>query len=141
MRQPMSARFFRLVALILALQFITIPLVYAKTLTADIVREKIQKRGRDSRVWLREKNGVYLHGRVNTIGHDSFQMQLWNDPNLVDVRYEDVIELHQGLGTNGTIVFVAVGIGASVGLAIFGIHEVHSNEDKTLTPPPYPAYR
>ncbi len=131
MRQPVL-RCFRLVALLLAIQLSTTPLLLAKTLTPDLVREKIQKRGRDSRVWLRENNGVILHGRVNNIGAESFQLQLWNDPDLVEVRYADVVELHQGLGTKGTIAFLAVGLGATVGLAVYGIHEVHSNEDKGL---------
>jgi hypothetical protein len=83
---------------------------------------------------------VILHGRVNNIGGDSFQMQLWNDPNLVEVRYADVVELHQGLGTSGSIILLAVGLGATVGLAVYGFHELHSEEDKEPTQPTVPAY-
>jgi hypothetical protein len=144
MRKPLSSYFFRLVIFVVVFQLFTTPLLHAEVLTPDIVRDKIQERGRDARVWLREKNGVYLHGRVNIIGHDSFQLQLWNNPNLVEVRYDEVSELHQGLGVRGSVVVLAVTIGAAGGFAAFAAHEYDEHKDQTLptpTLPSYPAFR
>jgi hypothetical protein len=139
-----SSRFVALVASLLIAQLAILPAAYAraKPLDAATVHERIVKRGIEKPIGVELNDGVELVGRLIAINPDSFTLQLFNDPQPVTLSYADVVDLRTGPG-RGFWIYTGVGIGAAVGLTIWGVVHLHNFEQDHQIPnmPPLPAAR
>jgi hypothetical protein len=137
-------RFSVSIASLLILLFVVPPGVYAKAkpLDAATVHARILKRGIGNPVGVEQSNGVELVGRIIAVNMDSFTLQLFNDPQPVTVNYADVIDLKTG-PSRGFWIVMAVGIGASVGIGIWGVVAMHNFQQDhqlpTVPSVPYPV--
>jgi hypothetical protein len=111
-----------------------------KPLDPGTVHVRIMKRGVNNWIALQENNGVQLFGRIIAINDQSFTLQLHNDPQTTEILYADVVDLRTGGFTKGQTIFMVAGIGAVVGLGIWGFVHVHNLQNKPLEPP-MPAFR
>jgi hypothetical protein len=111
-----------------------------KPLDPGTVHVRIMKRGVNNWIALQENNGVQLFGRIIAINDQSFTLQLHNDPQTTEILYTDVVDLRTGGFTKGQTIFMVAGIGAVVGLGIWGFVHVHNLQNKPLEPP-MPAVR
>jgi hypothetical protein len=120
-------RFSALIASLLILLFLFPPGAYAKAkpLDAATVHARILKRGIGNPVGVEQSNGVELVGRIIAVNMDSFTLQLFNDPQPVTINYADVIDLRTG-ASRGFWIVMAVGIGAAVGVGIWGAVQMHN---------------
>lgn len=107
---------------------------------AATVRARIEKRGIDRWVAVKETNGVEIAGRILAIQPDSFTMQLYyNDPQPVTVLYGDVVDLRTG-PSRGFWIFTGVSVAVLTGMTIWGFVHVHNLEQQNQLPnmPPTP---
>jgi hypothetical protein len=120
-------RFSASIASLLILLFLFPPGAYAKAkpLDAATVHARILKRGIGNPVGVEQSNGVELVGRIIAVNMDSFTLQLFNDPQPVTINYTDVIDLRTG-ASRGFWIVMAVGIGAAVGVGIWGAVQMHN---------------
>jgi hypothetical protein len=120
-------RFSASIASLLILLFLFPPGAYAKAkpLDAATVHARILKRGIGNPVGVEQSNGVELVGRIIAVNMDSFTLQLFNDPQPVTINYADVIDLRTG-ASRGFWIVMAVGIGAAVGVGIWGAVQMHN---------------
>jgi len=107
-----------------------------KPLDPVTVHDRIAKRGVGSWICVDEANGIALVGRVVSIGDQSVGLQLQNYPEVTPVLYTDIVGLRMGISKKAFFTVLGVGLGASVILAVVGIHEVNANRAKTPTLPP-----
>ena len=130
----------RLVALLLISTIFSSGLAYAapRPLTAAETKVKIEKLGINHFVRILEGNGIDLHGRILAVNDQSFQMQLWNQPQPTEIQYDQVTEVHNLGWTKGKVAFLAAGIGAAVGLAVYGYVHVHNLQNQPLQTPAVP---
>jgi hypothetical protein len=129
-------------ASLLILLFLFPPGAYAKAkpLDAATVHARILKRGIGNPVGVEQSNGVELAGRIIAVNMDSFTLQLFNDPQPVTINYADVIDLKTG-PSRGFWIFTAVGIGAAVGVGIWGAVAMHNfQQDHQLPTVPGSPY-
>jgi len=129
----------RLVAAILLSSILSSSVAWAAPpLDAASAKSKIQKYGINHYICVQENNGIELHGRILAVNGQSFQMQLHNQPQPVEIQYADVTTL-QNLGwTRGKVIVALVGIGAMAGTAAYGFAHVHSLENQPLQQPALP---
>jgi hypothetical protein len=129
------SRFSASIASLLIVLFALPPGAYAKAkpLDAAAVHARILRRGIGNPVGVEMNNGVELVGRIIAINTDSFTLQLFNDPQPVPVNYADVIDLRTG-PSHGFWIVTAVGIGAVVGLSIWGFVHVHNLQQQNQIP-------
>lgn len=85
------------------------------------------------------QNGIAFSGRVVSIDENSFGLQLYGDPEVTPVAYDDVIYLTI---PSSKPVWILMGVGlAAVGtMAAVGIHEVNSNKAQMPTLPTTPVF-
>jgi hypothetical protein len=129
----------RLVTAILVSGILSCSIAWAAPpLDAASAKSKIQKYGINHYLCVQESNGIELRGRILAVNDQSFQMQLGNQPQPVEIQYADVTAL-QNLGwTHGKVVFLLVGIGAVAGMATYGFVHVHNLENQPLQQPALP---
>jgi hypothetical protein len=111
-----------------------------KPMDAATVRARIEKRGIDRWVAVKETNGIEIAGRILAIQPDSFTMQLYyNDPQPVTVMYGDVVDLRTG-PSRAFWVATGAGLAAVTGMAIWGFVHVHDLNQQNQLPnlPPLP---
>lgn len=123
------------IASLLIVLFAIPPGAYAKAkpLDAVAVHARILKRGIDNPVGVEMNSGVELVGRIIAINTDSFTLQLFNDPQPVTIHYAEVVDLRTG-PSHGFWIVTAVGIGAVVGLSIWGFVHLHNVEQQNQIP-------
>jgi len=129
----------RLPAIILIGTILSANVAWAsKPLDAASAKLKIQKLGLDHYVRIYEGNGIQLHGRILAVNDQSFQVQLWNQPQPVDIRYDQVTQLDNLGWSKGKVAFLVVGIAAVAGFATYGFVHVHDLANKPLPTPTVP---
>jgi hypothetical protein len=111
-----------------------------KPLDAAAVREKIVKRGVGSWIYIEERSGVALVGRITSIDADQFGMQLHNYPDVTPVLYSDVSRIRLGPSRGGVIAIIGVTVGAAVISAIVIHHEYEVNKPQLPTMPANPVF-
>jgi hypothetical protein len=104
-------------------------------LDAATVRARIEKRGIDRWIGVKDKTGLELVGRILTIGDTGFTMQLPNDPQPTAVAYADVIDLRTGL-TGGEKTFIFSCLAGSAGFAIWAAVHFHNVASQHQLPNP-----
>ena len=85
-------------------------------------------------------SGAAFVGRIVNIDDESFGLQLHNDPQITQVPYSDVIDLHTGVSTGGFWAILGVGVGGMVAMGLVAHHEM-SQMPKLPTLPNQPAIR
>jgi hypothetical protein len=111
-----------------------------KILDAETVRNKIVKRGVGNWACVEERSGLALCGRITSIDDNSFGLQLHNYPEVTDVMYGEVIQLHLGLSGKGIALIIGgtVAVGLTAGLVMH--HEYEVNKPTLPTTPGLPAF-
>ena len=129
-----------LAALLLIVILLSNTIAYAapKPLTPAETKLKIEKFGVNHYVRVVEGNGIDLHGRILAVNDQSFQMQLWNQPQPTDIRYDQVTELHNLGWTKGKTAILVGGLGAVVGLSVYGFVHLHNLQNQPLQTPAFP---
>ena len=135
-----ARQFPRFVVVLLIATLFSNNLAYAslKPLTAAETKLKIEKLGVNHFVRVLEGNGIDLHGRILAVKDQSFEMQLWNQPQPTEIQYDQVTELHNLGWTKGKAAFLVVGIGAVIGLGVYGYVHVHNLQNQPLQAPALP---
>jgi small nuclear ribonucleoprotein (snRNP)-like protein len=107
-------------------------------LTSEVVHARILKRGLGYWVGVQLQNGIAFSGRIVSIDENSFGLQLYGDPEVTPVAYDDVVYLAI---PSAKPVWILMGVGlAAVGtMAAVGIHEVNSNKAQMPTLPTQPV--
>ncbi|MGD0731585.1 MAG: hypothetical protein ABR956_09980 [Terracidiphilus sp.] len=106
-----------------------------RPVTPETVHARLIKRGLGRWVGVQLLNGVAFCGTIVSIDDNSFGLQLWGDPQVTPVAYNDVVYLQTGL-TDGQKAFVIILPIAFAGAAIGGAIAFHNSEPKL---PPMPA--
>jgi len=109
-----------------------------KPLTAAETKLKLEKLGINHFVRVLEGNGIDVHGRILAVNDQSFQMQLWNQPQPTEIPYDQVTEVYNLGWTKGKTAFLLVGIGAVVGMGVYGFVHVHNLQNQPLQTPTLP---
>jgi hypothetical protein len=109
-------------------------------LTAEKVHARILKRGLGNWVGVEVSSGAAFVGKIVNIDDESFGLQLHNDPQITQVPYSDVIDLHTGVSTGGFWAILGVGVGGMVAMGLVAHHEM-SQMPKLPTLPNQPAIR
>jgi hypothetical protein len=111
-----------------------------KAMTPEKVHARILKRGLGNWVGVEVSSGAAFAGRIVNIDDESFGLQLHNDPQITQVMYSDVVDLHTGISSGGFWAITAAGIGGMVALGLVAHHEM-SQAAKQPTLPNQPAIR
>jgi small nuclear ribonucleoprotein (snRNP)-like protein len=118
---------------------ISVARLRGKPLTLDAIHTRLLKRGLGTWVGVELQNGIVFGGRVVSIDQNSFGMQLYGDPETTPVAYEDVVYLQAGAPQKAFWIIMGVGIGSSIGLALFAHHEMDSMKAQSPTMPTIPT--
>jgi hypothetical protein len=137
-----SRTYARCVAMLLVCALLTPSAAFAspKPLTPERVHARILKRGLGNWVGVEVVSGAAFVGRIVNIDDDSFGLQLYNDPQITQVPYSDVVDLHTGLSNGAFWGILAAGVGGMVALGLIAHHEM-SQMPKLPTLPGEPAIR
>ena len=123
------------VSLVLSILASSTALANAKTLTPDLVHNRIVKLGPGNWVWVQEASGITLHGVVTNIDLNTFGIQRYNDPaSVTTVAYSDIVRMRNPISAKAGVAIVLVFVGAAVGGA-FALHheyETHKNQMPAL---------
>lgn len=96
---------------------------------------KIVKHGLDARLWLKEKNGLEFTGRVQSIGDQGFELQIFDDPQLEPIRYDEIQNLRIAPGYKAVVLWSLIGVG---GITATSLIAMHSMQQHALSPPSTP---
>jgi small nuclear ribonucleoprotein (snRNP)-like protein len=107
-------------------------------LTPEVVHTRILKRGMGNWVGVQLQNGVAFSGRIVSIDENSCGLQLYGDPGVTPVAYDDVVYLETG-APRAFWIMTGVGFAAVGTAAIVGFHQVHSQQQKMPTLPMQPV--
>jgi hypothetical protein len=107
-------------------------------LTPEKVHARILKRGLGNWVGVEVSSGAAFVGRIVNIDNDSFGLQLHNDPQITQVPYKDVVDIHTGPSSGACWAITAVGVGGVIAMALIAHHEF-SQMPKLPTLPNQPA--
>jgi len=107
-------------------------------LTPDVVHARILKRSMGNWVGVQLQNGVAFSRRIVSIDANSCGLQLYGDPGVTPVAYDDVVYLQTG-APRAFWILTGVGFAAVTTAAIVGFHEVHSQEQQMPTLPAQPV--
>jgi hypothetical protein len=109
-----------------------------KPLDPATVHDRIARRGAGNWICIQEANGIALVGRVVSVGDDSVGLQLENYPEVTTVAYTDIVGLRTGVSQKAFWTVMGIGAGASVALALVGIHAINAERAKFPQPQPLP---
>jgi hypothetical protein len=111
-----------------------------KPLDPETVHAKIAKRGVGNWIYVEERNGVALVGRITSIDDQSFGLQLHNYPEITPVLYSDVIQVRTGLSRTGVSVLIGATVGAAIITGVVLHHEYEANKPQLPTMPSSPLF-
>jgi hypothetical protein len=110
-----------------------------KPLTPEKVHTRIVKRGLGNWVGVELQNGVAFSGRIIRIDEQSFELQLYNDPEITPVLNSDVVDLNTGLSRKGGWIIAGVAVAGFVAMGLIAHHEFASMP-KVPTMPAQPVF-
>ena len=114
---------------------------FAKPLDAQKLHEKILKRGIGNWVYIEERNGIALIGRITAIDDYSFSLQLENYPEATPILYNDVIRIRAGLSNKAIIALIAGTVAAAAITGVLMHNAYESSKARLPTIPAQPAFR
>jgi hypothetical protein len=129
----------RCLGLLLVCVLLAPSLASAKPLTPETVHSRLLKRGVGNWACVTLQNGVAFCGRVIEFNQQSFGMQLYNDPEITPVYYNDVVDLSQGITRKGFWIITGAGFAAMATIAAVSIHEMNKNKLQMPTSPTTPT--
>ena len=112
-----------------------------KPMDAATVRARVEKRGIDRWIAVKDKTGLELVGRIIAIGDVGFTIQLPNDPQPTEIAYADVIDLRTGY-TSGEKTFIFASLAGAAGFGIWAAVHFHnvSSQHQLPNPPTQPVF-
>lgn len=116
-------------------QRLSVAYLQRKPMTPEVVHARLLKRGLGNWVGVQLTNGVVFCGSIVSVDDNSFGLQLYGDPGVTPVAYNDVVYLQTGL-TGGQKAALIVLPAAIAGAGIGTIVAMRNNEPKI---PPIPA--
>jgi small nuclear ribonucleoprotein (snRNP)-like protein len=108
-----------------------------RPVTPETVHARLLKRGLGKWVGVQLLNGVAFCGAIVSIDDNSFALQLWGDPEVTPVAYNDVVYLQTGFTSGQKAFLIALPV-AFAGAAIGGAVAFHNSEPKMPTMPTQP---
>lgn len=111
-----------------------------KPMGPETAHARVAKRGVGNWIYVEERNGVALVGRITSIDDQSFGLQLHNYPEITPVMYSDVIGLRTGLSRTGAFVLIGATVGAAIITGVVLHHEYEANKPQLPTTPTSPLF-
>jgi small nuclear ribonucleoprotein (snRNP)-like protein len=111
-----------------------------KPLTPEVVHARILKRGMGYWVGVQLENGVAFSGRIVSIDENSFGLQLYGDPNVTPVAYNDVVYLETGTPPAAFWVIGGVMAATAIVVPLVMVHEFNNHKLQMPTLPSQPVF-
>ena len=138
----LSRSYARCLAIVLVCALVTPSGAFAsaKPMTPEKAHARILKRGLGNWVGVEVSSGAAFVGRITNIDNDSFGIQLHNDPQITQVYYDDIVDLHTGAPAGAIWGILAAGIGGIVVLGVVAHHEMSQMPKLPTLPTQPPIY-
>jgi small nuclear ribonucleoprotein (snRNP)-like protein len=126
----------RCVALLLMCALFASSQAYAapRPLGPEEVHKRLLKRGVGNWVYIEEKNGIALVGRIVSIDDEFFGLQLQNYPEATAVSYADVSRIRTGMSKKGVILLAAAMTGGAILAGVLMHNAFENNKAKMPNP-------
>jgi small nuclear ribonucleoprotein (snRNP)-like protein len=111
-----------------------------KPLTPEVVHARILKRGMGYWVGVQLENGVAFSGRIVSVDENSFGLQLYGDPDVTPVAYDDVVYLETGTPPAAFWAIAGAMIATGVVVPLVMVHEMNQNKLQMPTLPNQPVF-
>lgn len=110
-----------------------------KPLTPEAVHARLLKRGLGNWIAVELVNGIEFSGKLVSIDDNSFGLQLYGDPGVTPVAYDDVIYMQTGAPAAVGWILGGVLIASAVVVPVVMFHEYNKNKPQPLTLPTTPT--